>query len=226
MFKNFKVIAHMASPVCVTDFIILDGVISAAIAKKLNGDNYYCGANICGTKETIDEWLNKVLDKQYGVYCTSIGLGDSKEYISSWCKRWDDKNDDMVKFKGKGKQRIDIGSGNFKSYHMPLVIKSYKNITFYVRGDMENVKELLENYIYYLGKKSSQGYGQIRKWEFKEVEQDWSIWKDNKPMRPIPGLQCQEYIKVGKDLNLQECAIIPPYWRQDYRELCVMPSTD
>lgn len=224
MFNNFKVTAHMASPTAVADFIILDSVIAAAIAKKIYGDEYYSGENIYGSKKEVDKCLSKVLDKEYGVYCTSIGLGDNKEYVSSWCKRWDDIHDDMVKFKGKSRHRVDIGSGIFKSYHMPIILKSYQTITFYVRGNMEKVKELLENFIYYLGKKSSQGYGKVRLWEFNEISKDYSVWKNGEPVRPIPGLECQEYIKLSKDINLQQYAIIPPYWRQDNRKLCVMPN--
>lgn len=135
MFNNFKIIARMSNSIAVTDFIILDAILSAAIAKKINGDKYYSGENIYGTKEWVDKYLGQILDKKQGVYCTSIGIGDNREYISSWCKRWDDKYDDIVKFKGKGKHRVDIGAGTFKSYHMPLVLKSYQTITFYVRGD-------------------------------------------------------------------------------------------
>ena len=224
MFNNFKVTAYMSSPIAVTDFIILDSVIAAAIAKKINGDEYYSGENIYGSKEEVNKYLSKVLNKKYEVYCTSIGLGKNKEYMSSWCKRWDDWHDDIVRFKGRGRHRVDIGSGFFKSYHMPLVLKTYPEIVFYVRGDLNKIKSLLENYIFYLGKKSSQGYGQVRKWEFETIEEDWSIWKDGKPMRPIPGLRCEEYIKKSKDINIQEYATIPPYWRQDNRVLCVMPD--
>ena len=224
MLVNFKVIAHMASPIAATGIIILDSVISAAKAKELLKDDYYAGSNIYGTKEQIDEWLSNLLDKQYGVYCASIGVGDNREYVGSWCKRWYDKDDYIVNFEGKGKQRLDIGAGHYKNYHMPIVYKSYETITFYVRGDMKEVKRLLENNIYFLGKKSSQGYGQIREWEFEEIEENYSFWKDDKPMRPIPAKECIEYIEKNKFCNMQQHPLIPPYWRQDNIELCLMPE--
>lgn len=223
MFKNFKVVAHMMAPIATTDMIILDAVLSAAKAKELLQDNYYAGTNQYGTKEEVDEWLGKILNKKQEVYCTSVGIGDNREFITSWCKRWDDKNDDMVTGL-KGKARVDIGAGHFKNYHMPLVVKSYKTITFYVQGDMGEVKRLLENYIFYLGKKGSQGYGQVLRWDFEEIEQDYSLWKDNKPMRPIPAKECIEYIKNNNYADMRVHALIPPYWRPDNRELCVMPE--
>jgi len=225
MFNNFKVIAHMKTPMVAIDPIILDSIISAAKAKEILEEDFYTGDNIAGTEEEIETMLNPILDKQSGVYCTSMGLGDNREYVGSWSKRWDDKNDDIVEFKGK--QRIDIGSGYYKNYHMPLVLKSYKTITFYVRGNIEEVKRLLENYIFYLGKKGSQGYGQIREWEFEEIEENWSVWKDNKPMRPIPAKHCKEYVdtqmKAGDPIHARQHPIIPPYWRRE-TELCIMPG--
>lgn len=228
MFKNFKIIANMRSPIAAIGPIILDSIISAAKAKEILEEDFYTGDNIAGEKEMIEGTLDKLLDKEYGVYCTSVGMGDNREFVGSWSKRWDDKHDDVVEFGNRGKKRIDVGAGHFKNYHMPLVLKSYKTISFYVRGDMEEIKILLENYIFYLGKKGSQGYGQIREWEFTEIEQNYSLWKDDRPMRPIPAKYCEEYIKsqmaAGKEVNVREHPIIPPYWREDCRELCVIPK--
>lgn len=222
MFKNFKVTTHMATPIATIGYIILDSVISAAIAKDKVKDEYYAGANICGTKEQIDEWLGEVLDKKQGVYCTSIGIGENKEFVGTWAKRWDDRHDDIVTG-FKGITRVDIGAGHFKNYHMPIVLKSYSRIEFYVRGNLEEVERLLNNYIFYLGKKGSQGYGQVRKWEFEEIEEDWSLWENGKPMRPIPAKECIYYIE-NNNYNLQTYSTIPPYWRDDCRELCLMPE--
>jgi len=113
-----------------------------------------------------------------------------------------------------------------KNYHMPIVVKSYKTITFYVRGDLEEVKRLLESYIFYLGKKGSQGFGQIKEWEFEEIDEDWSVWKDEKPMRPVPVSECKKQIenmiRRQEPINARQHPIIPPYWRKE-TELCLMP---
>lgn len=227
MYKNFKAVAHMKTPIAAIHPIILDAIISAAKAKEILGEQFYSGENIAGTEEQIRSMLDPILDTRNGVYCTSIGIGDNREYVGSWSKRWCDKNEDIVKFRGKGKQRVDIGSGHYKNYHMPLVLKSYKTITFYVRGDMQEVQRLLENYIFYLGKKGSQGYGQILKWEFEEITEDWSIWKDEKPMRPIPAKEyagnLEALTKTIGIVNIRRHPVIPPYWRTE-TEMCVMPN--
>jgi len=227
MFKNFKVVAHMRTPIAAIEPIILDSIISAAKAKEILGEEFYSGKNVVGTEEQIRSMLDPILDRKHNVYCTSIGIGEHRESVTSWTKRWDEKNDDIVKFNGKGKERVDIGSGFYKNYHMPVVIKSYKTITFYVRGNMEEVKRLLENYIFYLGKKGSQGFGQVKKWEFEEIEADWSICRDGKLMRPVPEKECKEKIEemVRKEIpaNVRQHPILPPYWRKE-TELCLMPE--
>ena len=92
---------------------------------------------------------------------------------------------------------------------------------------MEEVKRLLENHIFYLGKKGNQGYGQIREWEFIEIDEDWSVWKDGEPMRPIPVSECESYVEEimrrNQPVYTRQHPIIPPYWRNDNIELCVMP---
>lgn len=221
MFKNFKVEFKMVSPVCTIDHILLDSIISAAVAKDILKEEFYSGKNICGTREEIESFLDNILDKEYDVYCTSCGIGDYAEFVGSWTKRWHTKNDDNVYFK-KGKHRVDTGAGYYKNYHMKMNLKSYKTVTFYVRGDMEKIKYYLETYITYIGKKGSQGYGKIREMLFEEIEDNYSIIKNDKIMRPIP-VRFFNYDKLI-DKIITEHAIIPPYWREDERELCIMPE--
>lgn len=224
MFRNFIATAYMRTPIATIDNVILDSVILSAIMKERLGDEYYKGANQYGTKEEVDEVLSAVLSKQCGVYCTSAGMGDCREFIFSWAKRWDSKNDDIVKFEGRGMERIDIGSGHFKNYHMPLVLKSYNTITFYVQGDMKQIERLLCENIFYLGKKGSQGFGQIKGWDFAETDENYSLWKDGKVMRPIPYERYQDVIALYEhQFAVRRYPIIPPYWRQDNIELCIMP---
>lgn len=221
MFKNFEVIMYMNSPVAVMDNVILDSILSAAACKELLGDDYYSGNNETGTKEMQESILGKILDKKYDVYCTSYGIGENKEFLVNWNKRWESKYDNYVDLGKKGK--VDIGAGPFKNYHMPLIVHSYKTIHFYVRGNMEEIKRLLEKYIHFIGKKSSQGYGEINKYEFKEIEADYSIVKDKKLMRHIPKIYKEKLEIENEELKIMEKSTIPPYWRNDYREICIVP---
>jgi CRISPR type IV-associated protein Csf3 len=223
MFDNIKITFKMASPIAVTNFLHIDSILAAAYIKENLGEEYF--NRIANNTDFIEFELP--LDKKYGVYCASIGIGDHREFMGSWCKRWDDKNDDIVKFSNKVKQRIDIGSGYFKSYHIPLIIKSYKEIVFYIRGDIKQVDYLLNKHIFYIGKKASQAYGEIREIIIEKVNYDYSMFKDGYPMRPIPVRQYSDYIKQcveeQKEFTIDNYSVKLPYWRTDFIEMCFMP---
>ncbi|MCD8633496.1 hypothetical protein LSE94_17550 [Clostridioides difficile] len=223
MFTNFKVIMHMSSPVAAIDDIILDSIISAAICKECFSEKYYSGKKKYGTKKEIEKSLDLILDKNMGVYCTSKAIGNNEEFVSFWSKQFNSKDIDFVKEKKRGKPRVSIASGHFKAYNNQINLKSYKTITFYVRGDKEKIKKLLKNNINFVGKKNSQGYGEILKYEFLDCDDNYSIFKDGKLMRPIP---FREYMKlekpIAKENSLKELPIIPPYWRSDHKELCIL----
>lgn len=218
MFKNFKAIAHMRTPIATIEPLILDSIISAAYAKDLLKSNYYQGENKYGDEFLVIETLSKILDRKHDVFCTSQGIAESREFVSSWVKRFDDTDVDLIKFKGKGKKRIDIGGGPMKNYHMPIVLNSCKEIIFYIRGDMQEVERLLTENISYLGKNGSQGFGQIKEWQFEETEEDYSIFKDDNLMRPIPAIHYE-----NENLIKQEHPLTPPYWREE-RIMCIMPG--
>jgi CRISPR type IV-associated protein Csf3 len=221
MFKNLKITAMMSSPICAIEPISLDAIISAAKAMEIVGDDYYSGKNVCGSKEMIDGILSKIFDKKYDVYCASIGIGENREFIGSWSKRWDTRNDGIVKQDKKGKHRADTGSGYFKNYHMPMILKSYKNIVFYARGDKEELKRLLDNNIHSVGKKRSQGYGRISKWVIEEIGEDNSIVNEVVLMRHIPFEHKDELGDIKH--YVAEKPLIPPYWRNDNIVKCICP---
>lgn len=218
-FVNFKATAYMRTSIATMEPIMIDSVITAAYYKDKVREEYYNGDNICPNEQTVVGEIGKLIDRKFDVFCASQGIGDNREFVSSWVKRFDDKDTGLIKFKGKGKKRLDVGGGPMKNYHMPIVLQSCQMVTFYIRGDMEEIRRLLTEQISYLGKKGSQGFGQIIRWKFEELDNDYSIWKDGELMRPIP----VRYFSC-KDYNIQYIPLTPPYWRRE-KELCTMPKT-
>lgn len=223
MYKNMKITIHLASPVAVSGYLYLDGILAAAVMKEKLKDEYF-------DKKPNESELIEIelpLDKKYGVWCASVGFGDNREFVTSWTKRWENKYDDIIKFNEKAKMRVDIATGYFKNYHMPLIIKSYKQIIFYCRGNIAEVRRLLTTYITHIGKKASQGYGEIANITVEEIEEDYSLFKDGMPTRPIPVKQYHEYMEYcmqnGLQCNIQLHPANPPYWRTDNLIQCYMP---
>ena len=100
---------------------------------------------------------------------------------------------------------------------MPLVILSTPEMIFYARGDRRQIESLL-NHISHIGKKSSQGFGEIREWKVETVEQDWSLWKDGQPMRAIPQTQA--------GFLLQQTGYCFPYWDRRNQSVCIIPRLE
>ena len=59
--------------------------------------------------------------------------------------------------------------------------------------------------------------------EFEKIENDYSLFKDGDVMRPLPARLCD--LENIENYKVQNYAIIPPYWREDNIELCVMPNS-
>lgn len=230
MFQNLEITIRLGSPICAIDNILLDSLLSFCVVRDMLGEDYFIQAsqNKVGTKEEIDEMLGQILDKKNGVYCASAAIGNHREFVSHWSKRWASKYDDLVREEKRKKHRVDIGAGHFKGYRMPVVLKAVNKIKFYARGDKNKIEHLLNSYLFFIGKKRSQGYGEIKNIDIKVIEQDYSLCKDNEIMRPIPVKYAEEYaemlMKKQIYINMKEHAVIPPYWRNDNRESCLMPT--
>jgi CRISPR type IV-associated protein Csf3 len=150
------------------------------------------------------------------IYCASFAEYDGSESVNRWKKRWEDEFDDMVDF-GSRKQVIDHKKEHFKSYDMPVVLRSTRELVFYARGVGEEIERLLKTYLTHMGKKGSQGYGRIRSVAVRPCAEDWSVWRDGKPMRAIP----LEMAGETEGLRQIFCGYRPPYYLPEHQCLCV-----
>jgi len=218
MFENLKITAKMRSPVCFSEYLRFDCILSAAKAKELlKSDFYTLGKQYSGTA-TVIKTLSAFLkfNASYGVFHASCAISDN-EFVTAYSKRWNSAFDRTVKFKGKGKQEIDTARGFFKAYRNPLVYHVMPEIIFYAVGDKQEITRLLSENIRYLGKKSSQGYGEIASWTVETIEEDKSIFDGEKLMRVIP---VSEQVKAI--YSIAELAVIPPSYRKE-TQLCYIP---
>lgn len=133
------------------------------------------------------------------------------EQTASWKKRWANQHDFLADF-GKSSRKIDVGRGQFKSYDMPINLLSTNEVWFFFESDdPELVYDLIGKHIFYLGKKRSQGYGEISSWDVETVP-------DSKIVRPIP-TRFFDQLPSGE---LKYCAWKPPYWLPDNFETCII----
>ena len=77
---------------------------------------------------------------------------------------------------------------------MPLTIFLVPELSWYVVGDADRIRQLLAR-VTHIGKKRSQGHGRVREWIVEPSSEDLS------DRRPIP----------SKD-GVEVCGLRPPYW--------------
>ncbi len=208
--EPLKITASLTSPYVSTDYIFFDALISSAVWQDMmqnkafdvsenKSDTFYIPLPIeqIGTKESF--------------YSASIGFPkQAVEGTARWRKQTDIES----------KKKIRIGSGEFKRYDMPMPYTSAEEIVFYTNGNKLEIERLLA-YIPGIGKKRTQGYGNVRAWQVEQSEHDWSIVKDGVPMRPIPVSEAMLFnLKCDVEMFF---AYRPPYWHRKNMTRCFMP---
>ena len=219
MDENLKITFKMRSPIATVGLIHLDALLGTAIFMR----RYIRLPKTAGRRESIGDTIRRkiplfsVAIEGKRIFSGSAGIATGCVSVVRWKKRWDNEYDALVDFDNR-KQRIDHKASYFKQYNMPLVILSTPEMIFYARGDRRQIESLL-NHISNIGKKSSQGFGEIREWKVEEVEKDWSVWKDGQPMRAIPSSPQAGFL-------LQQTGYCFPYWDRRNQGVCIVPRLE
>ncbi len=138
------------------------------------------------------------------------------EQTGSSKRQWENKYDHLADFK-KSARKIDVSRGEFKSYDLPVNLVSTPEVWFFFYSeDPSRVEYLIDKHILYLGKKRSQGYGEISSSEIIEVP-------DAKIIRPIPKRFYDTSLPIPPGQE-RFCAWKPPYWMQDNFEMCIIEN--
>lgn len=214
--RPLEICIEMRVPFSSTEEIRLDGILSYLALKDFLGDDFYCMKDkdktlpaplpIEKVNSGTDNWFWK---------CSFSKAKIEKEEIVTWKKRWDEENEDLVKKPEKREIRINHKQGFFKAYQMPIVLKSSKKLLFCCVGNEEELSKLLKK-ITHIGKKRSQGYGEVKSFSIVDPEKDWSLWHDYErriASRSIPvEVKNEDLLKVG---CMSRKTIRPPYWHKD-----------
>lgn len=125
-----------------------------------------------------------------------------------WHKRFDAQaSEDYADF-GKRSGKVNVGAGHYKNYRMPLVVFLVPRLEWWLVGDQAAVEALLTR-VTHLGKKRSQGFGRVARWEVGRTDEDYSN------ARPIP-------TPDGDDM----ATIRPPYWLHTNERYVRWPQQD
>jgi CRISPR type IV-associated protein Csf3 len=137
------------------------------------------------------------------------------EYVAYWHRRFDDQLERYIDFQGR-RGKISEQSGRYKAYRMPLNILILPCLEWYAVGDLEAVRELCQD-IAAIGKKVSQGYGIVDRWEIEPWPEDWSEVREGKLTRAVFDLPEET---TGRR---RIYGVRPPYWQRENQFEVWMP---
>lgn len=134
-----------------------------------------------------------------------------------WNKRFDNTLAELIDF-GAKRGKVIVSEGAMKAYHQPVFYRSALWVRWYCVGDKSEITRLLSTCTH-LGKKYSQGWGRVARWEIESIADDFSTWKDGKLMRGIPEAD-RPADHIG---NVALYGIRPSYWKSENQMMLVMP---
>lgn len=219
MITNLQITAHMATPLAVSDnwspaldalleYLWLDerGLISPHPTKE-----NLIPADIPLRKDSCQQESFWACSSPFYIY--------ESEQVDRFRKRWD-YQDRHLNW-GKKKAKVDTQQGATKSYDLPLRLINVPRLDWFAVGDLEQVEKLLAGCTN-LGKKRSYGKGQVYRWEVKEIEEDWSLYKNNRLTRPFPASLLDSF----EGYDLMRWGWKTPSWLPESVALCAMPPNN
>lgn len=89
-----------------------------------------------------------------------------------------------------------------------------------LRGNIGNIRQMLKN-IATIGKKRSQGYGKIIKWNIEQIE-DFPYWHDGRLIKNFPvGCPIPKFPQ-NIVFDMYEAPWTPPYWLATIFKVCIV----
>ena len=173
----YKITFNMTSPIAIIDDITLDAIISYCVYQKFRKE--YDVRTASGSEVDPNKQDIPIKKHESGFYLSSyLFLDGEMESVDRWRKRWESRYDHLVDF-GKAKRRIHTGSGQYKSYDMPILIKSTKKIFAYFESDnVGSVDDLINNYLIGIGKKVKIGYGWFSSFMIEKIDNTNDIFNN------------------------------------------------
>ena len=232
-YTPLEITMSVTPPVYISSpWIHLDGIIGYLCTRDALDDLFY----LISTDKTIDTSMLDLPFKQTeDVNHSSVGQYDSALlYKDTIYKRFTDKEIDCLNpklitprvTKRKGKtivtpSRIQISRGYFKDFMIDLPMLLTDEIRFYCNADKAEMKRLLPN-LKAVGKKTSIGSGFVQSINIHEISEDYSFFKDNRVMRPIP---TKIQVPFVKGLVISYLPYKPPYWSKSNLTMCASPES-
>jgi CRISPR type IV-associated protein Csf3 len=224
-YSNLRIRAYLRSPVVADPWLPLDGVLLAQATRRDLGER---AATVPGASALAAPKgeamrggrlpLAHVHAKDWYYKCSWAVWGPCADGQDYWSKRFDMTHASLVDFRGR-RGKIDTSSGGYKAYRMPVYYRAALWVEWYCVGDAAQLAPLVYMTTH-LGKKTSQGWGSVARWEIEPAGADWSIWREGKLMRGIPRYH---WPREQGEPQVGLYGIRPSYWDQRNQMELVLP---
>jgi len=221
-YQPLQITATMRTAVVADEFLTLDGVLLYQAMRQKHGAQLFTLPG--GYKGELAEVPLRVINRgePHWYYACSWAYPTRAwwlaEGVDYWNKRFDNGLSDVIDFANK-RGKVIIEQGQFKAYHMPIFYKVVDKITWFAVGDAAKIEQLLFT-MTHIGKKTSQGWGEVIRWQVEPIAEDWSSWKDGKLTRAVP---LQNLTGHSFPLNMTRYGVRPPYYLADNQCFVAMP---
>jgi len=214
--QYYKISFNLASAISFIDLPVFDALLAYCYMKEKDGS---VQQRLSIPKEELESFDDLPLIRHSDGYFLASWMqfdyNKAAEFTGSWKKRWANQYDFLADF-GKKVRKVRINAGEYKSYDMPLVLHSIKTVWFYfASNDIVRVEYLLRH-LRGIGKKTSQGKGEISGFHIESVNYN----PFDKVIRPIPAKESG----LKESISVRMMAWRPPYWLSENQSFCLSPE--
>lgn len=221
--RNWRVTAWLSSPLC-GDAPMLDSLLEEGMARahgKLQAIMRRDTAPEPGSVH-IPCLRGHIGGVDKIPRCSSPVLPACEARHEHFAKRIDVASADLLR--DDSRLVVAVGNSWTKSYRLPLRVQSIDRVTWFVGGSKRNTLHSLLRKVMAIGRKRSQGFGRVDRWQYDEIRQDLSwfapVFGGTLLMRPLPWSPDLPADLVGYRRDFGACA--GPYWHPDrYREVVI-----
>ena len=216
-FTNLEVEFQLITPLALSSpWLFFDSILAHLQYRKTGPQRYRClDSKVPDEGIEADNEIPLLRNARYGMHHASCGILDAPSAgMTTLYKMFVSKHVGRLWRPWK----VRSGIGHFKNTIIRLNYYPCRSVRFYCVGDGNLIGGLLDG-LPGLGKKVSAGFGFIKNYDIREMDEDRSIMHEGVAMRPIPVSaieSCSESMSM---------AYKAPYWAATSYAMCAVPGS-
>ena len=219
--EALEVTAHLASPPVFYEAQPLDSLLSYSVVQIATRGR--------GLPERTEPYFIQLpLAELWRCPETCLPLWDATQFFpldenidqpAFWHKRGYKPH--LLKAKKGKPHNAKFREGRYKEYRMPLPLKTCLRWRAYAKGNIQDISQLLTR-IQAIGKKRTQGFGRISRWEIKQVNGDIPYVHKNALIKAFPvHAPLPKFPPTLTFFSRYPRGWTPPYWLETTWQDCI-----